>query len=74
MACTIQIHFSLQRSTKVGTLTFLCAGSYTIQGRRVCVYQPELEECWALGLVSQHDLISHIMEIMLDKVMILADS
>ncbi|XP_037117377.1 lysine-specific demethylase 3B [Syngnathus acus] len=42
-------------------------GSYTIQGRRVCVYQPELEECWALGLVSQHDLISHIMEIMLDK-------
>ncbi|XP_041845764.1 lysine-specific demethylase 3B isoform X2 [Melanotaenia boesemani] len=42
-------------------------GSYTIQGRRVRVYQPEFEECWALGLVSQHDPISHIMEITLDK-------
>ncbi|XP_077465708.1 lysine-specific demethylase 3B isoform X1 [Stigmatopora argus] len=42
-------------------------GSYTIQGRRVCVYQPELEDCWALGLVSQHDVISHVMEILLDK-------
>ncbi|XP_057706019.1 lysine-specific demethylase 3B isoform X2 [Corythoichthys intestinalis] len=42
-------------------------GSYTIQGRKVCVYQPELEDCWALGLVSQHDVMSHIMEIMLDK-------
>ncbi|KAM9850042.1 lysine-specific demethylase 3B isoform 2-T2 [Aulostomus maculatus] len=42
-------------------------GSYTIQGRRVCVYQPEFEECWASGLVSQHDPISHIMEITLDK-------
>uniref|UniRef100_A0A665VUY5 Lysine-specific demethylase n=1 Tax=Echeneis naucrates TaxID=173247 RepID=A0A665VUY5_ECHNA len=41
--------------------------SYTIQGRRVRVYQPEFEECWALGLVSQHDPISHIMEITLDK-------
>uniref|UniRef100_A0A8C9Y0N1 Lysine-specific demethylase n=1 Tax=Sander lucioperca TaxID=283035 RepID=A0A8C9Y0N1_SANLU len=43
-------------------------GSYTIQGRRVRVYQPEFEECWATGLVSQHDPISHIMEITLDKV------
>uniref|UniRef100_A0A8D3DKQ9 Lysine-specific demethylase n=1 Tax=Scophthalmus maximus TaxID=52904 RepID=A0A8D3DKQ9_SCOMX len=42
--------------------------SYTIQGRRVHVYQPEFEECWASGLVSQHDPISHIMEITLDKV------
>ncbi|KAG7517860.1 hypothetical protein JOB18_018147 [Solea senegalensis] len=42
-------------------------GSYTIQGRRVLVYQPEFEECWASGLVSQHDPISHIMEISLDK-------
>uniref|UniRef100_A0A671VC87 Lysine-specific demethylase n=1 Tax=Sparus aurata TaxID=8175 RepID=A0A671VC87_SPAAU len=41
--------------------------SYTIQGRRVRVYQPEFEECWASGLVSQHDPISHIMEITLDK-------
>lgn len=41
--------------------------SYTIQGRRVQVYQPEFEECWASGLVSQHDPISHIMEITLDK-------
>lgn len=47
---------------------FLSSGSYTIQGRRVRVYQPEFEECWALGLVSQHDPISHIMEITLDKV------
>ncbi|KAK2904059.1 lysine-specific demethylase 3B isoform X2 [Channa argus] len=43
-------------------------GSYTIQGRRVRVYQPEFEECWASGMVSQHDPISHIMEITLDKV------
>uniref|UniRef100_A0AAQ6AM25 Lysine-specific demethylase n=1 Tax=Amphiprion ocellaris TaxID=80972 RepID=A0AAQ6AM25_AMPOC len=42
--------------------------SYTVQGRRVRVYQPEFEECWASGLVSQHDPISHIMEITLDKV------
>ncbi|CAL9706808.1 unnamed protein product [Knipowitschia caucasica] len=42
-------------------------GSYTIQGRRVRVYQPEFEECWAMGLVSQHDPVSHIMEITLDK-------
>ncbi|CAN9514912.1 unnamed protein product [Ophioblennius macclurei] len=42
-------------------------GSFTIQGRRVRVYQPEFDECWASGLVSQHDPISHIMEITLDK-------
>ncbi|XP_056295394.1 lysine-specific demethylase 3B isoform X1 [Pseudoliparis swirei] len=42
-------------------------GSYTIQGRRVRVYQPEFEECWVSGLVSQHDPISHIMEITIDK-------
>ncbi|KAM9740346.1 lysine-specific demethylase 3B isoform 2-T2 [Menidia menidia] len=42
-------------------------GSYTIQGRRVRVYQPEFEDCWASGLVSQHDPISHIMEITMDK-------
>uniref|UniRef100_A0A8C5GKS5 Lysine-specific demethylase n=1 Tax=Gouania willdenowi TaxID=441366 RepID=A0A8C5GKS5_GOUWI len=47
--------------------TFLFPGSYTIQGRRVRVYQPEFEECWAAGLVSQHDPVSHIMEITLDK-------
>uniref|UniRef100_A0A672K7K1 Lysine-specific demethylase n=1 Tax=Sinocyclocheilus grahami TaxID=75366 RepID=A0A672K7K1_SINGR len=43
-------------------------GSYTIQGRRVQVYQPEFEEPWALGLVSQHDPVSHIMEITMDQV------
>uniref|UniRef100_A0AAR2LEP1 Lysine-specific demethylase n=1 Tax=Pygocentrus nattereri TaxID=42514 RepID=A0AAR2LEP1_PYGNA len=32
-------------------------GPYTIQGRRVQVYQPEYEEPWALGLVSQHNPI-----------------
>lgn len=32
------------------------------------MYQPEFEECWATGLVSQHDPISHIMEITLDGV------
>lgn len=32
------------------------------------MYQPEFEECWASGLVSQHDPISHIMEITMDKV------
>uniref|UniRef100_A0A7N8YP91 Lysine-specific demethylase n=1 Tax=Mastacembelus armatus TaxID=205130 RepID=A0A7N8YP91_9TELE len=41
--------------------------SYTIQGRKVRVYQPEYEECWASGLVSQHDPISHIMEITFDN-------
>uniref|UniRef100_A0A8C1ZW06 Lysine-specific demethylase n=1 Tax=Cyprinus carpio TaxID=7962 RepID=A0A8C1ZW06_CYPCA len=38
-------------------------GSCTIRGQRVQVYQPEFEEPWALGLVSQHDLVTHIMEI-----------
>ncbi|XP_035983264.1 lysine-specific demethylase 3B isoform X2 [Fundulus heteroclitus] len=42
-------------------------GSFSIQGRRVRVYQPEFEECWAFGLVSQHDPVSHVMEITLDK-------
>ncbi|XP_076878492.1 lysine-specific demethylase 3B isoform X2 [Brachyhypopomus gauderio] len=42
-------------------------GPYTIQGRRVQVYQPEFEEPWALGLVSQHDPVSHIMEITMDQ-------
>uniref|UniRef100_A0A1A7WDC0 Lysine-specific demethylase n=2 Tax=Iconisemion striatum TaxID=60296 RepID=A0A1A7WDC0_9TELE len=42
-------------------------GSYTLQGRRVRVYQPEFEECWASGLVSHHDPKSHIMDITLDK-------
>uniref|UniRef100_A0A673FP52 Lysine-specific demethylase n=1 Tax=Sinocyclocheilus rhinocerous TaxID=307959 RepID=A0A673FP52_9TELE len=42
-------------------------GSYTIQGRRVQVYQPEFGEPWALGLVSQHDPVSHIMEITMDQ-------
>ncbi|XP_074529789.1 lysine-specific demethylase 3B isoform X2 [Halichoeres trimaculatus] len=42
-------------------------GSYTVQGRRVRVYQPEFDECWASGLVSRHDPISHIMEITFDK-------
>uniref|UniRef100_A0A8C1MF92 Lysine-specific demethylase n=1 Tax=Cyprinus carpio TaxID=7962 RepID=A0A8C1MF92_CYPCA len=43
-------------------------GPYTIQGQRVQVYQPEFEEPWALGLVSQHDPVSHIMEITMDQV------
>ncbi|KAK1804311.1 hypothetical protein P4O66_020320 [Electrophorus voltai] len=42
-------------------------GPYTIQGRRVQVYQPEFEEPWAMGLVSQHDPVSHIMEITMDQ-------
>ncbi|XP_008418316.1 lysine-specific demethylase 3B isoform X2 [Poecilia reticulata] len=42
-------------------------GSFPIQGRRVRVYQPEFEDCWAFGHVSQHDPISHVMEITLDK-------
>uniref|UniRef100_A0A8B9K753 Lysine-specific demethylase n=1 Tax=Astyanax mexicanus TaxID=7994 RepID=A0A8B9K753_ASTMX len=47
----------------------LCSsGPYTIQGRRVQVYQPEFEESWACGLVSQHDPVSHIMEITMDQV------
>lgn len=32
------------------------------------MYQPEFEDCWASGLVSQHDPRSHIMEIAMDKV------
>ncbi|MCI4379695.1 hypothetical protein PGIGA_G00231290 [Pangasianodon gigas] len=42
-------------------------GTYTIQGRRVQVYQPEFEEPWAQGLVSQHDPVTHIMEITMDQ-------
>uniref|UniRef100_A0A8D0CJY7 Lysine-specific demethylase n=1 Tax=Scleropages formosus TaxID=113540 RepID=A0A8D0CJY7_SCLFO len=42
-------------------------GSYTIQGRKVRVYQPEFEEPWSIGLVSQHDPVSHIMEISFEK-------
>ncbi|XP_031442777.1 lysine-specific demethylase 3B isoform X2 [Clupea harengus] len=42
-------------------------GSYTIQGRRVQVYQPEFNTAWAVGLVSQHDPLSHIMEITMDQ-------
>ncbi|KAL0974001.1 hypothetical protein UPYG_G00214130 [Umbra pygmaea] len=42
-------------------------GSYTIQSRRVQVYQCEFEENWALGLVSRHDPKSHIMEITMDQ-------
>ncbi|XP_059372396.1 lysine-specific demethylase 3B isoform X2 [Carassius carassius] len=42
-------------------------GPFTIQGRRVQVYQPEFEEPWALGLVSQHDPVSHIMEVTMDQ-------
>ncbi|KAG7328930.1 hypothetical protein KOW79_007104 [Hemibagrus wyckioides] len=42
-------------------------GTYTIQGRRVQVYQPEFEEPWAQGLVSQHDPVKHIMEITMDQ-------
>lgn len=44
------------------------SGSYTIQGRQVRVYQPEFEESWAQGLVSHHDPLSHIMEIIMDQV------
>uniref|UniRef100_A0A8C7JV47 Lysine-specific demethylase n=1 Tax=Oncorhynchus kisutch TaxID=8019 RepID=A0A8C7JV47_ONCKI len=43
-------------------------GSYTVQGRKVQVYQCEFEEHWALGLVSRHDPKSHIMEITMDQV------
>lgn len=32
------------------------------------MYQPEFEEPWAFGLVSQHDPVSHIMEITMDQV------
>ncbi|XP_035264586.1 lysine-specific demethylase 3B isoform X2 [Anguilla anguilla] len=42
-------------------------GSFTLQGRRVRVYQPEYEEPWALGLVAQHSLGTHIMEVTLDQ-------
>uniref|UniRef100_A0A4W5LXR7 Lysine-specific demethylase n=1 Tax=Hucho hucho TaxID=62062 RepID=A0A4W5LXR7_9TELE len=42
-------------------------GSYTIQGRRVQVYQCEFDEHWGLGLVSRHDPNSHIMEITMDQ-------
>uniref|UniRef100_A0A673Y1A6 Lysine-specific demethylase n=1 Tax=Salmo trutta TaxID=8032 RepID=A0A673Y1A6_SALTR len=42
-------------------------GSYTVQGRKVQVYQCEFEEHWALGLVSRHDPKSHIMEITMDQ-------
>ncbi|XP_061091789.1 lysine-specific demethylase 3B isoform X2 [Conger conger] len=42
-------------------------GSFPIQGRRVRVYQPEYDDPWALGLVSQHSLGTHIMEITLDQ-------
>ncbi|KAJ8337624.1 hypothetical protein SKAU_G00365900 [Synaphobranchus kaupii] len=42
-------------------------GSFTLQGRRVRVYQPEYEDPWALGLVSQHSLGTYIMEITLDQ-------
>ncbi|XP_062856974.1 lysine-specific demethylase 3B isoform X2 [Trichomycterus rosablanca] len=42
-------------------------GPFTIQGRRVRVYQPEFEEPWAHGLVSQHDPVTHVMEITMDQ-------
>lgn len=32
------------------------------------MYQPEFDEPWAFGLVSQHDPVSHIMEITMDQV------
>uniref|UniRef100_A0AAR2KNN7 Lysine-specific demethylase n=1 Tax=Pygocentrus nattereri TaxID=42514 RepID=A0AAR2KNN7_PYGNA len=58
---------SLQRFEFAWYIFFL-TGPYTIQGRRVQVYQPEYEEPWALGLVSQHNPASHIMEITMDQV------
>lgn len=42
-------------------------GPYTIQGQKVKVYQPEFEEQWASGMVSQHDPVSHMMEITITK-------
>ncbi|KAJ8408875.1 hypothetical protein AAFF_G00246930 [Aldrovandia affinis] len=42
-------------------------GSYTIEGRRVRVYQPEFDEPWALGLVSRYNSVSHIMEVTIDQ-------
>lgn len=61
-------NFVICKVIKAKLSSFLPTGSYTIQGRRVRVYQPEFEDCWALGLVSQHDPRSHIMEIAMDKV------
>ncbi|KAJ8405526.1 hypothetical protein AAFF_G00319990 [Aldrovandia affinis] len=63
---------SLQTAVSVWRSDFelqdiLRKGSFTIQGRRVRVYQPEFEEPWALGLVSQHNTVSHIMEITMDQ-------
>ncbi|KAG5844241.1 hypothetical protein ANANG_G00160300 [Anguilla anguilla] len=42
-------------------------GSSTILGRRVRVYQPEFDQPWALGLVSKHSPLSHIMEVTIDQ-------
>lgn len=50
---------------------FTLIGTFTIQGRRVQVYQPEFEEPWAQGLVSQHDPVKHNMEITMDQVGVL---
>ncbi|TRY83896.1 hypothetical protein DNTS_014650 [Danionella cerebrum] len=42
-------------------------GSYSIQGQRVKVYQPEFEDSWVGGVVSRHDAVSHMMEINLEQ-------
>lgn len=65
---SVNMYFSYLTDNKSCT-SFLCwTGSCTIRGQRVQVYQPEFEEPWALGLVSQHDLVTHIMEIVMDQV------
>uniref|UniRef100_A0A671N205 Lysine-specific demethylase n=1 Tax=Sinocyclocheilus anshuiensis TaxID=1608454 RepID=A0A671N205_9TELE len=62
-------NFGTVKADNISCTSFLSwTGSYTIQGRRVQVYQPEFGEPWALGLVSQHDPVSHIMEITMDQV------
>uniref|UniRef100_A0A8C1MEL8 Lysine-specific demethylase n=1 Tax=Cyprinus carpio TaxID=7962 RepID=A0A8C1MEL8_CYPCA len=61
--------FEVGNSGNLSCTSFISwTGPYTIQGQRVQVYQPEFEEPWALGLVSQHDPVSHIMEITMDQV------
>uniref|UniRef100_W5MTG7 Lysine-specific demethylase n=1 Tax=Lepisosteus oculatus TaxID=7918 RepID=W5MTG7_LEPOC len=68
----LQEHSALQAAVTswLGDLKLqeiLRRGPYTIQGQRVRVYQPEFEEPWAPGLVSQHDPLSHIMEITMSQ-------
>ncbi|KAJ8331948.1 hypothetical protein SKAU_G00430700, partial [Synaphobranchus kaupii] len=70
--CLLQDQPSLQAAVRSWHRDFelqevLRRGSCTIQGQRVRVYQPEFDQPWALGLVSQHNSVSHIMEVTIDK-------